>query len=58
MSSEEKIEKLKEIQRLIKILTKSIKLKDPDIREAIIDKEITVIINLIKNFNVIPNYQF
>ena len=58
MSREEKIEKLKEIQRLIKILTKSIKLKDPDIREAITDKEITVIINLIKSFNVIPNDQF
>ena len=58
MSKEEKIGKLKEIQRLIKILTKSIKLKDPDIREAIIDKEITVIINLIKSFDVIPNYEF
>jgi hypothetical protein len=58
MTREEKIEKLKEIQRLLKILKKSIKLKNPDIREKITDKEITVMIDLIKSFNVIPNYQF
>jgi len=34
MSREEKIEKLKEIQRLIKIMMKSIKLKDSDIARS------------------------
>ena len=57
MTKKEKIEKLKEIYRLLKILKKSIKIKDPNLREVITEKEIKIIIDLIKSFNVIASHQ-
>jgi len=57
MDKKEKIEKLKKIHGLLKILKKSIKIKDPNLREVITEKEIKIIIDLIKSFNVIASHQ-